>query len=199
MTSDPQTLATEIICGLSAAGNADPATAEKLFPVVYDELRRLARGYMSRETPGHTLQPTAAGARGLPQAGRPDAGRLEGQDPLLRGRRAGHAAAAGRPRARARCGQARRRLAECDPVRGRRSPARGSGRRSSSSTSTRPSTVSPTSTSGRRGSVTLRFFGGLTVEQVAEVLGVSKRTVEKTGATPRPGCASSFRREGAGS
>ena len=26
--------------------------------------------------------------------------------------------------------------------------------------------------------VTLRFFGGLTVEQVAEVLGVSKRTVE---------------------
>ena len=26
--------------------------------------------------------------------------------------------------------------------------------------------------------VTLRFFGGLTVEQVAEVIGVSKRTVE---------------------
>jgi len=32
---------------------------EKLMPLVYDELHRLARGYMARERPGHTLQATA--------------------------------------------------------------------------------------------------------------------------------------------
>ncbi|HTT25266.1 MAG TPA: sigma-70 family RNA polymerase sigma factor [Candidatus Sulfotelmatobacter sp.] len=31
----------------------------KLLPVVYEELRRLARGYMRRERENHTLQPTA--------------------------------------------------------------------------------------------------------------------------------------------
>jgi RNA polymerase sigma-70 factor (ECF subfamily) len=32
---------------------------EKLMPVVYDDLHRLARRYMSDERSGHTLQPTA--------------------------------------------------------------------------------------------------------------------------------------------
>jgi RNA polymerase sigma factor (TIGR02999 family) len=32
---------------------------EKLTPLVYDELHRLARRYMGRERPGHTLQTTA--------------------------------------------------------------------------------------------------------------------------------------------
>lgn len=32
---------------------------EKLLPLVYDELRRLAASYLRREAPGHTLQPTA--------------------------------------------------------------------------------------------------------------------------------------------
>jgi RNA polymerase sigma factor (TIGR02999 family) len=35
------------------------ASAEDLLPLVYDELRRLARGFLARERPGHTLQPTA--------------------------------------------------------------------------------------------------------------------------------------------
>lgn len=33
--------------------------AERLMPLVYDELRRLARDYLRRERPDHTLQPTA--------------------------------------------------------------------------------------------------------------------------------------------
>jgi RNA polymerase sigma-70 factor, ECF subfamily len=33
--------------------------AEKLIPLVYEELRKLARGYMRRERPDHTLQTTA--------------------------------------------------------------------------------------------------------------------------------------------
>lgn len=32
---------------------------DRLTPVVYDELRRLANSYLRRERPGHTLQPTA--------------------------------------------------------------------------------------------------------------------------------------------
>ncbi len=32
---------------------------EELLPLVYDELRRIAAGYMARENSGHTLQPTA--------------------------------------------------------------------------------------------------------------------------------------------
>lgn len=32
---------------------------EQLTPLVYQELRKLASGYLSRERPGHTLQPTA--------------------------------------------------------------------------------------------------------------------------------------------
>jgi RNA polymerase sigma factor (TIGR02999 family) len=37
----------------------DPQAAEKLLPIVYDELRRLARAQMAREGAGHTLQATA--------------------------------------------------------------------------------------------------------------------------------------------
>ncbi len=37
---------------------ASPA-AHSLFPLVYDQLREIARVYLSRERSGHTLQPTA--------------------------------------------------------------------------------------------------------------------------------------------
>jgi RNA polymerase sigma factor (TIGR02999 family) len=44
---------------LTAWGNGNKAALEKLMPLVYDELRRLAHYYMRREHPGHTLQTTA--------------------------------------------------------------------------------------------------------------------------------------------
>lgn len=44
---------------LLAAGNGDPIAAEQLLPLVYDELRQLASLQLRRERPGHTLQPTA--------------------------------------------------------------------------------------------------------------------------------------------
>jgi RNA polymerase sigma factor (TIGR02999 family) len=40
-------------------GNGDQAALEKLTPLVYEELHRLARLYMRRERPGHTLQTSA--------------------------------------------------------------------------------------------------------------------------------------------
>ncbi|HSE25219.1 MAG TPA: sigma-70 family RNA polymerase sigma factor [Pyrinomonadaceae bacterium] len=37
----------------------DKEALERLMPLVYSELRRLATNYLRRERPGHTLQPTA--------------------------------------------------------------------------------------------------------------------------------------------
>lgn len=44
---------------LLAWGEGDPAALEKLLPLVYDELHRLAGAYLRGERPGHTLQTTA--------------------------------------------------------------------------------------------------------------------------------------------
>jgi RNA polymerase sigma-70 factor, ECF subfamily len=37
----------------------DQTAIDRLFPLVYEELRRQARGYLRKERSGHTLQPTA--------------------------------------------------------------------------------------------------------------------------------------------
>src|SRR5262245_47916048 len=44
---------------LLAWRGGDQAALEKLAPLVYDELHRLAARYMRRESPGHTLQTSA--------------------------------------------------------------------------------------------------------------------------------------------
>jgi RNA polymerase sigma factor (TIGR02999 family) len=44
---------------LQAIDRGEKRTLEDLLPVVYDELRRLAAARMARESAGHTLQPTA--------------------------------------------------------------------------------------------------------------------------------------------
>ncbi len=44
---------------LVAWGGGDQAALEELTPLVYGELRRLAHHYISRERPGHTLQTSA--------------------------------------------------------------------------------------------------------------------------------------------
>lgn len=50
---------TEITKLLIDASNGNRVALEELFPLVYDELRRLARNYMWHERKNHTLQPTA--------------------------------------------------------------------------------------------------------------------------------------------
>src|SRR5579872_4091641 len=37
----------------------DPAALDRFVPILYDELRRVARAHLHREAPNHTLQPTA--------------------------------------------------------------------------------------------------------------------------------------------
>src|ERR1700734_3935722 len=44
---------------LRAWSNGDPRALARLTPIVFDELHRLARRYMKRERPDHSLQTTA--------------------------------------------------------------------------------------------------------------------------------------------
>lgn len=43
---------------LAQMGAADPSAGAKLFELLYDDLRRMARGHLRRENPGHTLSAT---------------------------------------------------------------------------------------------------------------------------------------------
>ena len=169
---------TEIIAGLSGTGEVGRVTAEDLFPVVYDELRRLAKGYMSRETPGHTLQPTALVHEAYLKLVDQTRADWKGKT---------HFYAVG--------AKVMRRLL-VDHARARDALKRGAGWQNVTlSGALDPlgrEMLDPEQLLDLNGAleelaeiderearvVTLRFLGGLTVEQVAEALGVSKRTVE---------------------
>ena len=56
--SDPSTV-TEVTRVLAAIEQGDPTAAGQLLPLVYDELRRLAAQKLAQEKPGQTLQATA--------------------------------------------------------------------------------------------------------------------------------------------
>ncbi|MEX2286109.1 MAG: ECF-type sigma factor, partial [Planctomycetaceae bacterium] len=46
---------TEVTRILSAIEQGDPSAAEKLLPLVYEELRKLAAAKLAQEKPGQTL------------------------------------------------------------------------------------------------------------------------------------------------
>jgi RNA polymerase sigma factor (TIGR02999 family) len=50
---------TNVTCILSAIEQGDPQAAEQLLPLVYDELRKLAAAKLAQEKPGQTLDATA--------------------------------------------------------------------------------------------------------------------------------------------
>ena len=56
---DPRSEVTGILTELSRQQSDAGASPEQLLPLVYDELRRLAGSYLRSERPGHTLQATA--------------------------------------------------------------------------------------------------------------------------------------------
>ncbi|MCP4204983.1 MAG: sigma-70 family RNA polymerase sigma factor [bacterium] len=178
MTADPKTRATEIVSALSREDTPDRPSAEDLFPLVYDELRRLARRYMSWERSGHTLQPTALVHEAYLKL--VDQTRVD-----WKGRT--HFFGVG--------ARVMRRLL-VDHARQRLALKRGAGWANVTLTEVperlRGGDVGPeqildldraldrlAALDEREASVvTLRFFAGLTVGEVAQALGVSKRTVE---------------------
>jgi RNA polymerase sigma factor (TIGR02999 family) len=50
---------TEVTSILKAIAQGEPHAAEQLWPLVYEELRKLAAAQLAGEKPGQTLQPTA--------------------------------------------------------------------------------------------------------------------------------------------
>lgn len=59
MTPAQPAIPSEMTMLLRATGEGDPHAAAKLLPLLYDELRSLARSLLSKAPPGNTLQPTA--------------------------------------------------------------------------------------------------------------------------------------------
>jgi RNA polymerase sigma-70 factor (ECF subfamily) len=148
----------------------------KLIPLVYDELHRLAAGYMRRERADHTLQATALVNEAYLKL-------VQQPCPNWHSRAHFFGVAA----------QVMRHIL-VDHARGHASEKRGGGKRPVALeddfvfTSEKSIELLKLDTSLKRLAaldprqarvVELRFFGGLTVEEVADVLGVSQKTVKR--------------------
>lgn len=55
----PPALLGDVTLLLRQMGTGDEAAMSRLVPLIYEELRRIARSYLRRERQDHTLQPTA--------------------------------------------------------------------------------------------------------------------------------------------
>jgi RNA polymerase sigma factor (TIGR02999 family) len=154
----------------------DEGALEKLVPLVQPELHRLAHHYMSRERAGHTLQTTAILNEAYLRL-------VDDTKPVWQGRTHFIAAAA----------QLMRRIM-VDHARERRSLKRGGGAlkvtldEAALVTETRAQEFLDldealerlTAQDARKSQIVeLRYFGGLTVEETAEFLKLSQRTVER--------------------
>jgi RNA polymerase sigma factor (TIGR02999 family) len=161
---------------LRAWADGDDGALERLTPLVEAELRRLARGYMRRERRGHTLQTTALVHEAFLRL--THAPRIRWQD---RAHFLGISA------------RLMRRVL-IDHARSRGYLKRGGGaRRVTLSEGLASAAEAPldvveldraltalTTVDPRKGRVIeLRFFGGLSVEETAEVLGISRDSVKR--------------------
>lgn len=163
---------------LVAATDGDAEAAEALLPIVYDELHRRAAALMKRESAGHTLQPTMlvhdAWLRLIDQSRVEWTGRghfFAIASKMMRRVLVDHA----RRRQRYKRGGDRMRVTLTPATEG---PALSIERDADvialDDALTRLAEVDPR----QADIVVMRFFGGLDVQEVADVLGVSKRTVE---------------------
>lgn len=167
---------------LHAASRGDNGAADRLFPLIYEQLRALARSHMRREEANHTLQATALVHEAYL--------RLVGSEPLSWTSRAEffHASA-----------QAMRRIL-IDYARRRGRAKRGGDRKRQPldavdlAVSVDPqevlaldAAVTRLAERDRRAAdvVQLRFYAGLSVGETAATLGLSERTVKREWAFAR--------------
>lgn len=148
---------------------------EDLAPLVYEDLRRIAAGYMQRESPGHALQPTALVHEAYLRL-------IDQRQVKWRNRAHFFGVAAGIMR-RILVDQARRRRAEKRGGQWQRVTLVGDELASGGPD---PIDVLALHESLERLAafdpqqeriVELRYFGGLTIEEAAEVMGISAATV----------------------
>ncbi len=169
---EPDGDATAILAALTAG---DQSAAERLMPLVYDELRGLAASYMHRQPPGQTLDPTGLVHEAFVRLVAPTGVRWQDRAHFF-----------------ATAATAMRRIL-ADRVRARLAAKRGDGwQRMTVADVPTPTGESQVDLialeealtklgvrSERQGRVVeLRFFGGLNVEATAHVLGISKRSAE---------------------
>ena len=166
---------------LSTIEAGDPQAAEQLLPLVYDELRRLAAQRLAGEGPGHTLQPTALVHEAYLK--------LVGADPQQpwNGRVHFFAAAAeamrrilidhARRKHRARRGGGMKRVepGDLDDI----EMIAGDGRADDLLALDEALTQLAAADPRRAELVRLRYFAGLTLEQAAELLGISRATADR--------------------
>jgi RNA polymerase sigma factor (TIGR02999 family) len=172
----PSSSQQEVTVLLGEWRGGDEGALEKLIPLVEPELHRLAHHYMSRERAGHTLQTTALLDEAYLRL-------VDHTKPLWQNRTHFVAAAA----------QLMRRIM-VDHARERRSLKRGGGPlkvtldEAAAVTETRSEELLALDDALERLAgldlrksqiVELRYFGGLTVEETAEFLKLSQRTVER--------------------
>lgn len=163
-------------------GQGDQAAREALIPLVYDELRRLARRYLRRERPDHTLQSAALVNEAYLRLIRQDQPQWQNRAhffgvaaQLMRHILVDHA----RNRAAAKRGAGAPRLT-LDPEialpqqRDVDLVALDDALNQLAAMDQQQSRV-----------VELRFFGGLSIEETSVVLGVSPATVKREWATAR--------------
>jgi RNA polymerase sigma-70 factor (ECF subfamily) len=164
-------------------GKGDRAALEAVLPLVYEELRRLARYYLRRERPNHTLQTTALVHEAYLKLSEEKSLRVENRTHFI-----GIAAQL-------------MRWILVDYERNRRAAKRGAG---AVQVTLDPSMAARTQDQGvdllalhealeklakldRQQSqiVELRYFGGLSIEDTSEFLGISPATVKRSWASAR--------------
>jgi len=156
--------------------DGDRAALDSLLPIVYSELRRIADGYLRRERPDHTLQPTALVHEAWLRLVRQDR-------PVFAHRKQFYALAA----------QVMRRVL-VDHARAQHADKRSAGVRTEWHDAAGVGAAAGTvelialdealtqlaQASPRQAQVIeMRYFGGLNVEEIADLLGVSPATISR--------------------
>ena len=159
---------------LNAIQQGDPRAADELLPLVYDELRKLAAARMAAESPDHTLQPTALVHEAYL--------RLVGTDADHPWNGRGHFfAAAAEAMRRILVDAARRKQAEKRGGQSCRVPLEGADVGFTTSVDELldidQALIRLTAEDPQAARlIQLRFFGGLSLEDAAEVAGISRST-----------------------
>jgi RNA polymerase sigma factor (TIGR02999 family) len=162
---------------LQAWSEGDEGALELLMPIVYEELHRLAQRYMADERPGHTLQATALVNEAYVRLA--NAGRGGWHD------RAHFFAVSARVMRRilvdwARSRRAQKRGSDVPALELQENLAVAGGKSGNDLIAIDDALTTLATLDSRQSQIVeMRFFGGLSVKETAEVLTVSEETVRR--------------------